>query len=398
MDVACRAIRIMHLCSFIGYDGPSRGILAQSKYTDKDRFHTTICEMKQTRHPELVSEIKNMGCGHYSLSSKKMYDPSIAYKLARCIRRLNIDILNTHNTMPCWHGKMAAAFVKIPVVFTLRNVQSENYKFILKKPCYYKPVIAVDCLMMSRSDKIVAVSSRLRDYYIKAMRIAPDKIISISNAIDLEQAKDDYDRETIKRQAGIPLDAVVVGIVGDLVARKGHACLIEAAKLIVRRHRAVRFLIVGGGPLREELLGRIASAGLTGYFILTGHVKNVMPFVSVMDIFTLPSFAEGISRALMESMAMGIPSVCSAIDGNLEAVIDGETGYLFETGNAARLAEKLAALIENGEKRKQMGLKAATKALNSFDMERVARRYEDLYIQVLEEKRGVGFMRRERQT
>jgi glycosyltransferase involved in cell wall biosynthesis len=102
-----------------------------------------------------------------------------------------------------------------------------------------------------------------------------------------------------------------------------------------------------------------------------------------MDIFVLPSLAEGISRALMESMAMGIPSVCSAIDGNLEAVVDGETGYTFLVNNHKSLAEKLFILINDEAKRKYMGEKARNKVKKEFDMKTLSDKYENLYLKIL---------------
>jgi len=386
--VAPGKIRVMHLCSYIGYDGPSRGILGQAKYGDQRRFHTTICELKPTRYSELIPGIFNMGCGHQSLSLKKVYDVSIVWRLTELLQMRKIDILNTHNTLPCWYGNIAARIAKIPVVFTLRNLQSENYKYILKRSFYYKPVIVVDSLLMRRADRIVAVSHKLRDYYVKNIGIPDGKIIAISNAIDLEPVKVRYDTQSIAKDIGIDQGSITVGIVGDLIERKGHACLIDAAKTIIQTNSSVRFLVVGDGPLKENLLSRIKAAGLSGHFIFTGHVRDVVPLLSLMDIFVLPSLAEGISRALMESMAMGIPSICSSIDGNVEAVEEGETGFLFEPGNARKLAEKLLLLIDDAGRRREMGRRAKERAERLFDMKDAAQQYQELYVKVLKERNG----------
>lgn len=384
MAIEVKKIKVMHLNSYISYDGPSRGILGQAKYTDKDRFHTTICEIKSSKHDELIKIITNMGCDHISLDMKKIYDVSIVLKLARILMNKRIDILNTHNTIACWYGNIAAKIAKIPVVFTLRNVQSENYKFLLKKSLFYKPVIIIDYLMMKIADKIVAVSERLKDYYVKNMRIPKEKIIAINNAIDLEEFKTSYDRQQVKRELGIDdKEFIIIGIVGDIVERKGHACLIEAARIIVQKHSHIRFLVVGDGALKEDLIKRIEGYALSKYFIFTGHVKNVNPLLSIMDIFTLPSYAEGISRALMESMAMGIPSVCSAIDGNLEAIVDGEAGFIFPVNDYQILADKLLFLIGSEKVRKEMGARACVKVREKFDIRNLSLKYEELYMEVI---------------
>ncbi|MDD5129540.1 MAG: glycosyltransferase [Candidatus Omnitrophica bacterium] len=383
MDVKCAKIKIMHLCSYIGYDGPSRGIMGQAKYTDRERFHTTICEIKPSQNKELIENIINMGCSHLSLNIKKAYNIGAIFKLAKVLRVNKIDILNTHNTLPCWYGNIAARIAKIPVVFTLRNLQSENYKFLFKRSFYYKPINFIDCWSMKCSDRVVAVSQRLKKYYVERMRIPQEKISVIKNAIDFSSVGLDLCKEKAKNNLCIGSSEVVIGIIGDLVKRKNHACLIEAANIVVKTCAQVRFLVVGEGPLKVALLKNIATFGLDDKFIFTGHTKNVKSFLSAIDIFVMPSFAEGISRALMESMAMGIVSVGSAIDGNLEAIEDGKTGFIFESDNHAALAEKLVFLIKNQKARQAMGQEAKQKAEREFDMEKAADAYEDLYLEVI---------------
>lgn len=381
MSAISDKIKIMHLVSHIGYDGPSRGVLGQVKYTDKNRFHNIICEIKSSKHAEVVKYIGDMGCEHVALG-KKSYDISAIYSIVKLLKNKRIDILNTHNAIPCWYGNIAAKIARVRVVFTLRNLQSENYKFILKKKMFYGPAIFIDNMTMNFADKIVAVSERLKDYYVDNTKISGDKITAIGNAIDLEQIEI-CNKKQIKKDMGIGQNDVLVGIVGDIVKRKGHMCLVDAAKTIVENCQNVRFLIVGDGDMRHDVIERIERYNISKYFIFTGHVKNVYPLLSIMDMFVLPSFAEGISRALMESMAVGIPSVCSAIDGNLEAVVDGETGFIFAPNDHISLAQKLKILISDENKRKYMGENARNRAKEKFDIKNLAGKYENLYLQLL---------------
>jgi len=377
----------MHLNSYIGYDGTGRGILGQVKYTDNSRFQNIICEVKPTRHYELIKQIKNNGYEHISLNHNKFYDLSIILKLAILLKQKKIDILNTHNAIPCWYGNIAAKIAGIPVVFTLRNVQSENYKLLLKKRFFYKTAILLDRITMKIANKIVAVSKRLEKLYIENERIPKEKITTVTNAVDLEPFEKKIDKEKIREELRIGRDTAVVGIVGDLVERKGHACLIEAARMLVKENDDVIFLIVGDGPLKDNLTENINDYSMSDHFMFTGHVKNVLHYVAAMDIFVLPSFAEGISRALMESMAMGLPAVCSGIDGNLEAVVDGETGFIFPVNDHEALADRLHTLIQNKEVRLRMGRQARRAAEEKFDMRYLARQYETLYSELIHASR-----------
>jgi len=376
----------MHLNSYIGYDGPSRGILGQIKYTDKCRFDHVVCEIKSSKHDELVRDLLQNGYEHVSLNRNKFYDVSIILKLARCLKKNRIDLLNTHNAIACWYGNIAARIAKVPVVFTLRNDQRENYKFLFKKKLISEAASLLDRVTMRVADKIVSVSKRLERTYIENEGIPEEKITTIRNAVDLEiidQFKVDHDRESIRQEMGIGTPLTVVGIVGDLVERKGHACLIEAARILLKENEHTIFLIVGDGPLRESLTQQVARHSMQKHFIFTGRVANVFHYMAAMDIFVLPSFAEGISRALMEAMAMGLPAVCSDNDGNMEAVDDGDTGFIFPKNNHAVLAGNLLTLIENQELRLKMGKQARLAAEKNFDMRNLARRYEELYIKLI---------------
>ena len=379
-------IRIMHLNSYIDYGGPSRGILGQVKYTDKNKFQSIIGEIKSTKHDPLVRQIVNNGYEHISLNRNKFFDLSIILKLAILLKKNKVDVLNTHNAIACWHGNIAAKIANIPVVFTLRNNQKENYKFLLKKKYKYEVPILLDRVTMRVADKIVAVSKRLERTYIENEGIPEKKIMTIRNAVDLEiidQFKGNRDRESIRQEMGIGATVTAVGIVGDLVERKGHACLIEAARIILKENDHTVFLIVGDGPLRGNLTQQIDRYSIQKHFIFTGHVTNVFHYVAAMDIFVLPSYAEGISRALMEAMAMGMPTVCSDNEGNMEAVDDGDTGFIFPMNNHAVLADNLLTLIENKDLQIKMGERARIMAEEKFDMKNLARRYEELYIKLL---------------
>jgi len=373
----------MHLNSYVGYDGPSRGIMGQVKYMNRGRFQPVICEIKSTKHPELVHEVKGMGCEHVTLERGRSYDLSIIARMTSLLKRREIDILNTHNAIACWYGNTAAKIAGVPVVFTLRNNQRENYKLLLKKRTLYETARLLDKVAIKIADKTVAVSKRLERFYIEHEGIPAEKIMTINNAIDLEKVDPyvgDGARRDARQRMGIGNDTMVIGIVGDLVERKGHACLVEAAKSLVRTtHSEIIFLIVGDGPLRADLARRVTEYSLADHVVFTGHVTNAFPLLAAMDIFVLPSVAEGISRALMESMAIGMPSVCSAIDGNLEAVDDGETGFIFPVDDHETLADRLLVLVANEDLRKKMGEKARVRAKEQFDMKRLAREYECLY-------------------
>jgi len=341
-----------------------------------------ICEIKSTVYEDVVADAKKSGCKHFSLKSDAPWDLSIILKLFFLFKKQQVDVVNTHNALACWYGNIAARMAGIPVVFTLRNNQRQNYQLLLKRKPFYVAARLMDCISMRIANRVIAVSKRLEQFYIENERIPQKKISTIYNAIDLEPIKEyqkGHGAGEARKKLGIPEQSLVIGIVGDLVERKGHACLINAARIVLKKNPRLVFLVVGDGPMKAFLDRQIDQHGISDHFIFTGHVTKVFDYLSAMDVFVLPSHAEGISRALMESMAMGKPSVCSAIDGNIEAVVDGVTGFLFPVEDHQVLAEKISRLLDDVDSRTRMGKESSKRAEKVFDIKLLSQAYEALY-------------------
>lgn len=377
-----RKIRVMHLNSYMGYDGPGRGIVGQVKYTDKASFENFVCEIKSTRHDDIISEIREADCHHITLNRNKFYDFSILWCLMSVLRKHKIEVLNTHNAVACWYGNPAAKLLGIPVVFTLRGFQSKNYKYLLKRSYLYNFAILLDRLTMMSADMIVAVSNELRKDYINNEHVPPNKIITILNAIDLEPFDRKQDLSRLRNKLGIGMNTCVIGTVGHIVNLKGHECLLDAARIVTEQHNDVVFLMIGDGRLKADLIDRTEKYGIARNFLWLGSVGDVVSMLSIMDIFVLPSLTEGLSRSLMESMAAGLPAVCSDISSNREVVEEGESGMFFPVNNSTILAMNLLFLIRNREIRAEMGKKALAKARANHDIRNLAHKYELLYTRI----------------
>ncbi len=135
--------------------------------------------------------------------------------------------------------------------------------------------------------------------------------------------------------------------------------LIESARIILSRGIKTKFFLLGDGYLKQELQERVDSYGLSSQVIFLNKNVDKRCLLSALDIATLTSDSEGLSNAIMEYMAAGIPPVVSDAEGNMELINSGYNGLVFRRGSAEDLSEKLLLLIQDPIKREELGMQAA---------------------------------------
>ena len=188
----------------------------------------------------------------------------------------------------------------------------------------------------------------------------------------------------MRRSCGFPDGELVVLTVASLTPVKDHAGLLEAAARL-RTQSAVpfRLLFVGEGALRSELERRVGELGLTRHVDMPGASDRVPDLLAAADVFVLPSHLEGMSNAILEAMASGLPVVAKAVGGNPELVVDGETGLLCRPGDPESMAAAIGRLLQDASLRRRMGEAARKRAVETFSIDAMLRNYADYYRRVV---------------
>ena len=175
-----------------------------------------------------------------------------------------------------------------------------------------------------------------------------DRIDVIYNGIDIRAHLPSPEAtRRLKTEIGIPDHAPTVGIVAGLKPMKRHETFIRAAKRIVYRRPDVHFVIVGDGARRRPLASFVEDLELTEHVHFVGNQKNVLPFLNLFDIGINCSSNEGLSNAIMEYMAYGVPCIVARAGGNTELIRDGVNGRTFDLGNDRQLAERIIHLLDD---------------------------------------------------
>jgi glycosyltransferase involved in cell wall biosynthesis len=228
---------------------------------------------------------------------------------------------------------------------------------------------------------IVAVSADAAEIARVLERVPASKLMVIHNGIDLSFYRPSGD----ERRPGTR--AICVARLDTI---KDHETLLKAARKVADLRPDFRLDLFGDGPQRaslEELRGRL---GLEQIVTLNGQASEVRHHLANSDLFVLSSRSEGISIAILEAMAVGLPVVATDVGGNREVVVHGQTGLLVPAGSPDALAEAMRALVDDPGRSSAMGRAGRDRVEREFDVRCTAARYEHLYQELLARPRAPG--------
>ena len=317
---------------------------------------------------ELAVELRRLGVAVTIIDERENGALAILASLTRWLRTHPVDIVHTHRGKDTVLGAVAARFAGASGVVRTVHGLSEPWRGWrwLKNEVYE----AIDGLTLRcLTDRIVVVSQRMAEGHERSGYPA-EKVIAIPNGVHLERVRPARMREEVRLELGIGPAVPLIGTVGRLSPVKGHAHFLEAARLILQREPRARFLVVGDGPLRDQLERTARALGIGDACAFVGARPDVYDLVAAMDVFVLSSLGEGIPMALLEAMALGTPVVATAVGGVPEVVAHRATGLLVASGDEPGLAEACLELARDPGKARTLAARARRAAEQSFSHER----------------------------
>lgn len=376
------SLRVFHLIYSLETGGAEADLLAKSRVlVQAHGYDITIgCLLKRG---ELAAEAEAAGVRVLRPLMRGKLDASVILRLVRLIRSGRYDVVHTHMFASNLLGRLAAMLAVVPVIVS-------TVQLIADREAWWE--ILVDRLLQHGTDTMIASSQAVRQSFIQR-GIRPAKIAVIHNSVDLARF-DAVDREVARwatRQAfGWGESHFVVGTVARLEKIKGLEHLIEAAKTVAEAIPQARFLVVGDGPQREDLLGQVRHLELEERCIFAGLRSDVPQILPAFDLFVLPSLSEALGIAAIEALASGVPVVASRVGGVPEVVIHGETGMLVSSGDTVQLAQAISRVAANPDEARQWAERGQKRVRRMFDVNRLADAQAGLYQHFLERKRLKG--------
>lgn len=361
-----RPVRVMHLVFRLYRGGMEHNVVKLVNALERSRVTSSICScmpadsLKLRLAPDVPL---------FELTRHQGTDVRLILRLARLFRRERPDVLHTHSWGTLCEGFLAARLARIPVV-----VHGEHGTMELRPRNR-----AVQRFLWSRVDQVLSVSSRLAERMAATMEFPEARIAVIRNGVDLTRFTWDA-RDAVRRELDVAPDECLIGTVGRLEPVKDHATLLSALALLAGKEHAFRAVIVGEGSLMNRLDACVSDLRLGRRVRLLGPRADVERILAALDVFTLTSRSEGLPNTVLEGMAAGLPVVATDVGGTAELVTHGVTGLLVPPEDPAALADAFAELLTNHERRAAMATAARQRAEREFTLDRMVRRYQDLYV------------------
>jgi len=327
-------------------------------------------------HPESAA-VTSASCPIYLLPLQRTYDLSAlraAFSLKKFIKEQNVRVVNTFfESSDIWAGFATKMLSKAKLVWSRRDMG------ILRTG---KHRVAYR-LMASMPDAVFAVSELVRQHSIDVDHIAPERVQTIYNGLDLDDWK-------ITEKNTSPSSALRIATIGNIRRVKGHDVFIKAAAMVAAHSPEARFCIAGE-VLEEsyflELQTMVHDLKLSDRFEFSGGVTNLQEYLADAEIFVLPSRSEGFSNAIIEAMAAGLPVVATDVGGNAEAVQDGISGFIVPPEDATALAKAMIDLLSNPAQARTMGLKGRERVAEQFTTDAMMRKIASAYRGLLSDNR-----------
>jgi glycosyltransferase involved in cell wall biosynthesis len=209
-----------------------------------------------------------------------------------------------------------------------------------------------------------------------------DKIMTIMNGVDAGRFVPE-DPGVARKMIGIPEKALVIGIVGRFGPFKRHAMLLEAFQTLAAVYPSLHLLVVGGGgPEQKAISNKAKRHPYSDRIHLTGFQENPVPYYQAMDLLVVPSVNEGLSNAVLEAMACGIPVLANAACGNGDVIDEGKNGFVADLDSSEKLHLKLRQLLSEPARLTAMRETCRDKAVREFSIDQMVSGYASLYREI----------------
>jgi len=371
-----RRINILHIAEDLSIGGVEELVRIIVTGLDRKKYNVYVCCIEEGG--QTAKELIDSGIKVDILGMKSYHNLFNILRLKRYIKEKKIDVIHSHMYFANSFGSIAAILAKTPVLIS--TAYSSYYE--LKKRN-----ILMAHFLSKFTDRIIAASNSIKEFTVKQQKISADKFTVIHDCASTERFSKDIDSSLVKKELGIDLDYSVVGCVARLNAVKGHSYLIQAAAEVLKIDPKVKFLLVGDGPLRDELQELSAHLGIRNNIIFTGSHRDIPEMISAMDIFVLPSaLREGCPLSILEAMAMSRPVVASRLGGIPEEVEDGKSGILVTPKDSKALADAIIKLLSDKKLAIEMGREGRKIFEEKFSQETMLIKLESLYDELAAKK------------
>ena len=305
-----------------------------------------------------------------TLPLRNSLDVPSAHELARFVAQQRIEIVHAHMARDYSLAAYAAR-------------RNRHAKFIVTRHVLFQ-MNRLHRHTLARAHRVIAVSHAVARE-LTAQRIVGDgRLAVVPNGVDVDRFAITFDRAKFLQSIGVPANVPLVGSIGELRTLKRHDDFIRAVARVVSQFPETHFVLAGvdtshSSDVHKHLEQLVVETGLKERFRFLGWVEEAEKLLSAIDVFVSASETESFGLAIAEAMAAGTAVVATATEGAREVIDDQETGLLVPIGDVGRIAESIALLLSDGERRRQIATCAREAVNTRFSLTRMVDEIEQIY-------------------
>ncbi len=367
-----KKINILYIIPTLDAGGAERQLSYIIKGLKREKFRVFLFILNDSKL-FLKKEIPGDINVFFNKNHKNMLQ--IFKKVTKIIKDNNILLIHSFLPLANFYGAMVKLiyFRKIKLITSQRGL----HRKIFNRWTIFN-------LFAHRISDVITVNSyAVKVNCIKFLKVKPGKIRVIYNGFnDIYKEQNGFDKLSFKKELGLKESFPIILSVGRFDKLKGHQTLLKIAEKVLEK-REVYFFFIGEGLLKRNLQEYVISKGLDKYIKFLGERNDISKFYSISDIFVLHTYSEGFSNVISEAMLFSKPVITTNISANQEIIDNNVNGFLVEKDEIDEFVLKIFSLLENDDKRKQIGKLAREKIIQNFSIEKMIKSYETLYKEII---------------
>ncbi|MGG7036352.1 MAG: glycosyltransferase [Flavobacterium sp.] len=367
-------IKVLHIIKSLGRGGAEMLLPETLKKHNQEQFEFHYIYFLPWKN-QMVEAIEQAGGKVSCFSAKNNIQLLLQFpKIIKYCKDHQIQLIHAHLPWAGFVSRLVHRLNKVPTVYTEHNLQ-ERYHFLTKH---------INQFTFNWQTMGIGVSN---DVTLSVQKNIKPGIPcrTVLNGVNTESfsRENQEERTKIRKQHGIPEDAILVGTVAVFRFQKRLDLWLEIISEAIKENPNIYGIIVGAGPLEPELFAKHGELGLEGKVVFAGLQTEVKPFFEAMDIFMMSSSFEGLPIALLEAMSMSCAVVSTNAGGVKEVLRNQMDGLLVEVDEWKQLIPALVELSNDAKKLKYYQLQARKRVLETFSIGVMVHQLESLYLEQL---------------
>lgn len=321
-----------------------------------------------TEGSAIATEMKQRGFPVEEIPARGDLDIGLIWRIRKVIQQCQPDIVHIHSRRGAdvWGG-LAAKLAGVPAVISRRVDNPESWWVTKWKYGLY--------------NKVITISDGIRNVLLK-QGLSPEKVVCVRSALT-ENATLKCNKNAFRQRFDLVDDSLVIGVVAQLIERKGHKYLLDILPELLQTDPNIRVLFFGKGKYRSELEGKVGKLELQDSVQFAGFCEDMPALFGCLDLLVHPALMEGLGVSLLQASQQGVPIIASAVGGIPEAVENNVNGLLVPPEDAQDLKQAIEKLLTDGALRKRLGLAGKELVKNKFSVKTMVKGNYQVYQEVL---------------